>query len=67
RDYWTPCSPGDPHAIEKTWSEVGSDELWEPDLSSSDFLKAVKNSRPTVNDADLEKQIEFTNDFGQEG
>ncbi|KAJ2348574.1 positive regulation of centriole elongation [Coemansia sp. RSA 2671] len=67
RDYWTPCSPGDPHAIEKTWSEVASDELWEPDLSSSDFLKAVKNSRPTVNDADLEKQIEFTSDFGQEG
>ncbi|KAJ2058780.1 Vacuolar protein sorting-associated protein 4 [Coemansia sp. S146] len=67
RDFWTPCSPGDPHAIEKTWSEVASDELWEPDLSSSDFLKAVKNSRPTVNDADLEKQIEFTSDFGQEG
>ncbi|KAJ2863317.1 Vacuolar protein sorting-associated protein 4 [Coemansia aciculifera] len=67
RDFWTPCSPGDPHAVEKTWSEVASDELWEPDLSSSDFLKAVKNSRPTVNDADLEKQIEFTNDFGQEG
>ncbi|KAJ2734446.1 Vacuolar protein sorting-associated protein 4 [Coemansia sp. BCRC 34962] len=67
RDYWTPCSPGDPHAVEKTWSEVASDDLWEPDLSSLDFLKAVKNSRPTVNDADLEKQIEFTNDFGQEG
>ncbi|KAJ2262352.1 Vacuolar protein sorting-associated protein 4 [Coemansia sp. RSA 376] len=67
RDFWTPCSPGDPHAVEKTWSEVAGDELWEPDLASSDFLKAVKNSRPTVNDADLSKQIEFTNDFGQEG
>ncbi|KAJ2464186.1 Vacuolar protein sorting-associated protein 4 [Coemansia sp. RSA 2322] len=67
RDYWTPCSPGDPQAVEKTWSEIGSDELWEPDLSLPDFLKAVKNSRPTVNSADLEKQIEFTNDFGQEG
>ncbi|KAJ2722527.1 Vacuolar protein sorting-associated protein 4 [Coemansia sp. Benny D115] len=65
--FWTPCSPGDPQAIEKTWSEVGGDELWEPDLTLADFLKAVKNSRPTVNEADLEKQIEFTNDFGQEG
>ncbi|ORX66070.1 AAA-domain-containing protein [Linderina pennispora] len=67
REYWTPCSPGDPEAIEKTWSDVGGDELWEPDLTLSDFLKAVKNSRPTVNEADLSKQIEFTNDFGQEG
>ncbi|KAI8323259.1 AAA-domain-containing protein [Martensiomyces pterosporus] len=67
REYWTPCSPGDPQAVEKTWSEVSGDELWEPDLTLQDFLKAVKNSRPTVNDEDLKKQIDFTNDFGQEG
>ncbi|KAJ1724694.1 Vacuolar protein sorting-associated protein 4 [Coemansia erecta] len=67
REYWTPCSPGDPQAMEKTWAEVTGDELWEPDLTLQDFLKAVKNSRPTVNEADLSKQIEFTNDFGQEG
>ncbi|KAJ2784991.1 Vacuolar protein sorting-associated protein 4 [Coemansia javaensis] len=67
RDYWTPCSPGDPHAVEKTWSEVEGDDLWEPDLTLSDFLKAVKNSRPTVNADDLKRQIEFTSDFGQEG
>ncbi|KAJ2089096.1 Vacuolar protein sorting-associated protein 4 [Coemansia sp. RSA 986] len=67
RQYWTPCSPGDSDAVEKTWAEVTSEELWEPDLVYSDFLKAVKNSRPTVNDQDLKKQIDFTNDFGQEG
>ncbi|KAJ2556698.1 Vacuolar protein sorting-associated protein 4 [Coemansia sp. RSA 1933] len=67
RQYWTPCSPGDADAVEKTWAEVSSEELWEPDLVYSDFLKAVKNSRPTVNDQDLKKQIDFTNDFGQEG
>ncbi|KAJ2804973.1 Vacuolar protein sorting-associated protein 4 [Coemansia helicoidea] len=67
RDYWTPCSPGDPQAVEKTWNEVGGNDLWEPDLTLTDFIKAVKNSRPTVNDEDLKRQIEFTNDFGQEG
>ncbi|KAJ1795470.1 Vacuolar protein sorting-associated protein 4, partial [Coemansia sp. RSA 2399] len=67
RQCWTPCSPGDADAVEKTWAEVSSEELWEPDLVYSDFLKAVKNSRPTVNDQDLKKQIDFTNDFGQEG
>ncbi|KAJ2158580.1 Vacuolar protein sorting-associated protein 4 [Coemansia sp. RSA 552] len=67
RDYWTPCSPGDPQAVEKTWSDVAGDELWEPDLTLTDFLKAVKNSRPTVNAEDMKRQIDFTNDFGQEG
>ncbi|KAJ2357802.1 Vacuolar protein sorting-associated protein 4 [Coemansia sp. RSA 2618] len=67
RGYWTPCSPGDPQAVEKTWSDVEGDDLWEPDLTLTDFLKAVKNSRPTVNGDDLSKHIKFTEDFGQEG
>ncbi|KAK0436607.1 AAA-domain-containing protein [Armillaria borealis] len=29
---WTPCSPGDPDAVEKTWSELESHELKEPQL-----------------------------------
>ena len=29
---WTPCSPGDPAAEEKTWNDVSSDELLEPPL-----------------------------------
>lgn len=67
KEYWTPCSPGDRQAREMTWADVGGDELWEPELTLSDFLKAVMSSRPTVNEEDLERQINFTNDFGQEG
>ncbi|KAJ1920234.1 Vacuolar protein sorting-associated protein 4 [Mycoemilia scoparia] len=67
KEYWTPCSPGDRDAIEKTWMDVDTDELWEPDLTLQDFLKAVQTGRPTVNADDLQKQIDFTNDFGQEG
>lgn len=29
-DLLTPCSPGDPGAIEMTWMEVPSDKLMEP-------------------------------------
>lgn len=29
----TPCSPGDPAAVEKTWDDVNSEELLEPPLS----------------------------------
>ena len=67
REYLTPCSPGDTGAIEKTWNDVESDELLEPELTIADFLKAVATNRPTVNQADLEQQVKFTNDFGQEG
>jgi vacuolar protein-sorting-associated protein 4 len=65
--YLTPCSPGAPGAQELNWTDVASDQLLEPDLTIDDFLKAVKATRPTVNGDDLKKQIEFTNDFGQEG
>lgn len=29
-DLLTPCSPGDPAAIEMTWMDVASDKLMEP-------------------------------------
>jgi vacuolar protein-sorting-associated protein 4 len=33
-DYLTPCSPGDPNAIEMTWADISSDKLLEPPISS---------------------------------
>lgn len=63
----TPCSPGDEGAIEMSWTEIEADELEEPVLTIKDFLKAIKNTRPTVNEEDLKKQEDFTRDFGQEG
>ncbi|CAB4253919.1 similar to Saccharomyces cerevisiae YPR173C VPS4 AAA-ATPase involved in multivesicular body (MVB) protein sorting [Maudiozyma barnettii] len=64
---YTPCSPGDPEAEELSWISIEADELKEPELTIKDFLKAIKTTRPTVNDEDLRKQEEFTSDFGQEG
>lgn len=64
---WTPCSPGEKGATEKTWMDIESDELQEPELTIKDFIKAIKNTRPTVNHEDIVKQEEFTRDFGQEG
>lgn len=62
-----PCSPGDKGAVEMSWMDVESDELDLPPLELKDFIRSVGSTRPTVNSKDLEKQIEFTNDFGQEG
>nr|XP_019046743.1 vacuolar protein-sorting-associated protein 4 [Kwoniella bestiolae CBS 10118]OCF25673.1 vacuolar protein-sorting-associated protein 4 [Kwoniella bestiolae CBS 10118] len=61
----TPCSPGDPAAVEKTWTDVNSEELLEPLLSVKDFEKAISVNRPTVTQADITKHIEFTNEAGK--
>ena len=58
---WTPCSPGDPEAIEKTWTDVGSGELLEPPLRLNDFVRAVQSVRPTVTEDDIKRHVEWTN------
>ncbi|KAK5662211.1 hypothetical protein OQA88_8116 [Cercophora sp. LCS_1] len=63
----TPCSPGDPDAIEMTWEKVSTDELLEPLVEKKDFIKAIKSSRPTVSEVDLKKNEEWTKEFGSEG
>jgi vacuolar protein-sorting-associated protein 4 len=64
---WTPCSPGDPEAVEKTWSEVESDELVEPPLRLADFLKSLSDVSRTVTDADIVKHEEWTTNSGNVG
>ncbi|KAG0221482.1 Vacuolar protein sorting-associated protein 4 [Mortierella sp. GBA43] len=63
----TPCSPGDPAAMEMSWEQVEGDQLLEPTLGMPDFLKAVKSVRPTVSASDVEEHIKFTMEFGSEG
>jgi vacuolar protein-sorting-associated protein 4 len=63
----TPCSPGDRGATEMTWEDVDPDKLMEPPLTMKDFVKAVKNSRPTVSRADIEQSENWTKEFGSEG
>lgn len=53
--------------METTWTEVDSDKLLEPPLVLKDFVKAVKNARPTVSQEDLRKSAEWTSEFGSEG
>jgi hypothetical protein len=61
---WTPCSPGDPDAVEKSWAQVESDELQEPPLRYTDFIKSLESVRPTVSQEDIRKHEEWTNESG---
>lgn len=63
----TPCSPGDKEAIEKSWTDVASEELLEPPLRMPDFLKSVASVRPSVVDEDIRKHVEWTNESGADG
>ncbi|KAI9206679.1 P-loop containing nucleoside triphosphate hydrolase protein [Polychytrium aggregatum] len=67
KQYFTPCSPGDPQAQPMTWMEISGEQLLEPSLTISDFVKAVQNGRKSVNDADVKRYIEWTEEFGQDG
>ncbi|KAG5439954.1 hypothetical protein PCANB_000236 [Pneumocystis canis] len=62
----TPCSPGVLGAQEMTWEKGTADTLLEPMLTMNDFLKALKNTRPTVNSDDLKRYVQFTHEFGLE-
>jgi len=66
-DMLVPCSPGDPGAIEMDWMDVPGDKLATMMVTYNDFLKSLKNARPTVGKDDTEKQIEWMKEFGQEG
>jgi len=64
---WTPCSPGDPDAEERSWTDIEGDELHEPPLKMSDFLKSLDNVKPTVTEANIRKHDEWTKECGNDG
>ncbi|GAM27874.1 hypothetical protein SAMD00019534_110500 [Acytostelium subglobosum LB1] len=66
-DFITPCSPGDPQAMEMTWMDIDGAKLKEPDITANDCIKSIRNVKPSVSSKDLDKYIEFTRDYGQEG
>jgi len=53
--------------MEMDWTQVDAEKLLEPDLELRDFKRAVQASRPTVSEIDLQKNAEWTAEFGSEG
>ena len=66
-DMLVPCSPGDPGAIEMSWMDVPGEKLVTLKVTYNDFLKSLRNARPTVSDDDIERQKAWMVEFGQEG
>lgn len=64
---WTPCSPGDYGAVEKTWMDIDGKDLCEPAVNFNMMERSLRNQKKTVNDEDLAKLTKFATDFGQDG
>lgn len=62
-----PCSSGDPAGIEMDLMSVPSDKLKPSQVKFEDFLKALKNCRPSVSQDDLGRYEDWTKEFGQDG
>merc|ERR1719233_720215 len=67
---WVPCSQNAPGAKKMRLMEIiaeEQDKVLAPQLSQSDFLKVLKRVKPTVSKGDIERQMAWTKEFGQEG
>ncbi len=63
-----PTYPTDPMGIEMNIATMADpSKLRAPELITEDFFQALARIRPSVAQGDLDRQIEFTNDFGQDG
>jgi vacuolar protein-sorting-associated protein 4 len=67
-EHIVPCSPSDPGAFRMTMNEIEKPEsLVPPKVTFEDYIQSIQKIKATVNQKDLEKQEEFTKEFGQEG
>ncbi len=65
---YVPCNGNEPGAMRMTMTEIpDSKALLPPKVVYEDFLIALKRNKATVDQKDLDKQEEFTREFGQEG
>ena len=65
---YVPCTQNEPGAMRMRMTELpDSKALLPPKVIYEDFKEALKRNKATVNKADLERQEQFTREFGQEG
>ena len=65
--FYTPCSPSDPDGKEMTMYDVPDGKLREPEVCLDDYMQALTRIKPSVCQEDLERYVDFTTKFGQDG
>lgn len=65
-----PCSPMDPNAQAMTLFQIPAEHranVIVMPLCMADFIRCLENARPSVGQEDIERHVEWTEEFGQEG
>ena len=66
--YYYPCNSNEPGCIKSKLQDLPEpDKLKPPEVCFEDYLIALQKIKPTVTEADLKKNDDFTQEFGQEG
>jgi len=67
---WLPTSSGDPNGIKKNLMEFEEgeyDKIRTETLKLSHFLRVLQTANPSVGKGDIQKHIDWTEEYGQEG
>mmetsp|Transcript_114499 Transcript_114499/g.160750 ORF Transcript_114499/g.160750 Transcript_114499/m.160750 type:complete len:433 (-) Transcript_114499:82-1380(-) len=66
RNYWTPCSPGAPGAVEKGWSDFADPEreIIENPVSMRDMMVALEHTKAMTTPEDLIELDKWQKEFG---
>jgi len=67
---WVPCSPSTPNCQQMRLMEIDAEEqdkVLAPQISMPDFLRVLRKIKPSVNEKDISRQMDWTREFGQDG
>lgn len=64
---YEPCAPNTAGAEEKSLMDIESDKLKPLDVTMDDFERVLRSAKPSVGPEDLDRQEDWTRQFGQEG
>lgn len=65
--WYVPTNPSDPNGIAMTLMKCPPEQLRAPDVDASDYMQALANVKPSVNDEDIKDHVKWTEEFGQDG
>lgn len=63
-DWWRPCSPGDPDAVERAYTDVPGGRIVEPPLTGAHLAQALSEIRPNVTVEECAKYEMFATQYG---
>lgn len=65
--WYMPTYPSDPAGENLTLMQVPPTQLKAPEVEVDDYMQALSNVKPSVNNDDIEEHVKWTAEFGQDG